>query len=65
MTMAQTVVWLPLAQISQTMVKATFPVFSKLQNEPARARSALYRRRAPSACCHSRCWPVSAPWRAS
>lgn len=43
MTMAQTVVWLPLAQISQTMVKATFPVFSKLQNEPARARSALYR----------------------
>ncbi|MEO3691059.1 lipopolysaccharide biosynthesis protein [Roseateles paludis] len=43
MTMAQTVVWLPLAQISQTMVKATFPVFSKLQNDPPRARSALYR----------------------
>jgi O-antigen/teichoic acid export membrane protein len=42
-TMAQTVVWLPMAQISQTAVKATFPVFSQLQGDKARAAQALYR----------------------
>jgi len=42
-TMAQTIAWLPVAQFSQTVVRATFPVFAKLQDEMDRFREGFYR----------------------
>ena len=41
--MAQTIAWLPVAQFSQTVVRATFPVFAKLQDEMDRFREGFYR----------------------
>lgn len=41
-TMSQTVTWLPLSQISQTIVRATFPVFARMQDDWGRLRPALY-----------------------
>ncbi|MBN8507261.1 MAG: lipopolysaccharide biosynthesis protein [Burkholderiales bacterium] len=42
-TMAQTVTWLPIAQFSQAVVRATFPVFSQMQDDLERFRQAVYR----------------------
>lgn len=42
-SMAQTVVWLPVAQISQAIVRATFPVFAQLQDDMPRFRENFYR----------------------
>lgn len=42
-TMAQTVTWLPVAQVSQAVSKVTLPVFSQLQNDLPRFRHGLYR----------------------
>lgn len=42
-TMAQTITWLPIAQFSQAVVRATFPVFSQMQDDFARFRQAVYR----------------------
>ena len=41
--MAYTIAWLPVAQFSQTVVKATFPVFAQLQNDMDRFREGFYR----------------------
>jgi O-antigen/teichoic acid export membrane protein len=42
-SMAQTITWLPVAQFSQAVVRATFPVFSQMQDDFERFRSAVYR----------------------
>lgn len=42
-TMAQTITWLPVAQISQTVVRATYPVFAKLQDDMPKFRDGFYR----------------------
>jgi len=42
-TMAQTITWLPVAQVSQTIVRATFPVFAQLQDEMDRFREGFYK----------------------
>jgi PST family polysaccharide transporter len=42
-TMAQTVTWLPIAQFSQAVVRATFPVFAQMQHDMERFRASLYR----------------------
>lgn len=42
-TMAQTIAWLPVAQFSQTVVRATFPVFAQLQDQMDRFREGFYR----------------------
>ena len=42
-TMAQTITWLPVAQFSQAVVRATFPVFSQMQDDFERFRQAVYR----------------------
>jgi len=42
-TMAQTITWLPIAQVSQTVVRATFPVFAQLQDDMERFREGFYR----------------------
>lgn len=42
-TMAQTVTWLPIAQFSQAVVRATFPVLSQMQDDLERLRQAVYR----------------------
>ena len=43
LTMAQTVAWLPVAQFSQAIVRATLPVFAQLQDDKKRMREGLYR----------------------
>lgn len=43
LTLAQTIAWLPVAQFSQAVVRATLPVFAQLQDEKERVRAALYR----------------------
>ena len=42
-TMAQTITWLPIAQVSQTVVRATFPVFAHLQDDMDRFREGFYK----------------------
>jgi O-antigen/teichoic acid export membrane protein len=42
-SMAQTITWLPVAQVSQAVVRATFPVLSQMQDDFDRFRSAVYR----------------------
>lgn len=41
-TLAQTVTWLPIAQFSQAVVRATLPVFSQMQSDLALFRRSLY-----------------------
>ena len=42
-SMAQTITWLPIAQFSQTVVRATFPVFAQLQEDMDRFREGFFR----------------------
>jgi len=43
LTMAQTIAWLPVAQVSQAVVRATLPVFSQLQGDLHRFREGFYK----------------------